>query len=149
MTRKILGAILAAGLLASPALAQSSGTWNDLPDRFQIDTGYYRIDAETVLRLNGPGTGGSDVNFEKDLGVAPQVNTFWVDATWRVGRRHQLKLSYTRLSREREGRTLQGDLVWGGETFNAGLTAQSDTGSDILGGYYHFAVFRNDRFEIG
>ncbi len=66
-----------------------------------------------------------------------------------MGRRHQLKLSYTSLSRERADHTLDRDFVWGGETFNAGLSASSTTGSDILGGYYRFAVFRNDRFEIG
>jgi hypothetical protein len=42
----VLGVILAAGLLASPAVAQSSsGGCNDVPDRFQIDGGYFRISA--------------------------------------------------------------------------------------------------------
>jgi hypothetical protein len=149
MTRNILGAILAAGFLASPALAQSSGTWNGLSDRFQIDTGYFRIDSDTVLRFNGPGGGGSDIDFETDLGIPAEVDTFWVDATWRVGRRHQLKLGYTQLDRERSGQTLQRDFEWGGETFNAGMNATSTTGGEILGGYYRFAVVRNERFEIG
>ena len=150
--RSVLAGVLMAGALAGPAGAQTpapaAAPAEALPDRFQIDTGYFRLDAQTILRFNGgPVTG--DVDFEKDLGVPPQVNTFWVDATWRVGRRHQLKLSFTRLSRERDDRTLQRDLVWGGETFNAGLTGHATTGSDLLGGYYHFALFRNDRFEIG
>ena len=143
---------LVAVLLASPALAQdpssSAGTWNGLDDRFQIDSGYFRLSADTVLRFNGR-SDSDDVDFEEDLGVDPDVNTFWVDATWRVGRRHQLKLGYTRLGREQPSQTLDRDFVWGGETFNAGLTANTTTGTDILGGYYRFAVFRNDRFEIG
>ena len=95
---------LIAVLLASPALAQdpsaSAGTWNDLDDRFQIDTGYFRLNADTELRFSGR-SDADDVNLEQDLGVDPDVNTFWVDATWRVGRRHQLKLGFTRLGRER------------------------------------------------
>ena len=109
----ILGGVLAASLLVSPAFAQSSsGAWNGLADRFQIDTGYFRLSADTVLRFNGP-QGSGDVNLEKDLGVNENVNTFWVDATWRVGRRHQLKLAYTRFSRDRADYTLAARLHLG------------------------------------
>ena len=147
--RAIVGGVLAAGLLASPAFAQiSSSTWNGLSDRFQIDTGYFRISANTVLRYNaGPGSG--DIDFEDDLDVNKDADTFWLDATWRVGRRHQLKLAYTKLDRQRGDYTLQRDFSWGGQTYNAGLSASTSTGSDILGGYYRFALVRNDRYEIG
>jgi len=147
--KTILGGVLAASLLASPALAQSSsGTWNGLSDRFQIDTGYFRLNADTVLRYNAP-QGSGDVSFEDDLGLNKSVNTFWVDATWRVGRRHQLKLAYTSITRDRRNHTLGRDFTWGGQNYNAGLSATTSSGSDILGGYYCFAAYRNDRFEIG
>ena len=147
--RTVFGVILAVGLLASPVSAQSSsGTWNGLPDRFQIDTGYFRLDANTVLRFNGP-QGSGDVDFEQDLGLDQAVNTFWVDGTWRVGRRHQVKLGFTRVSRQRDQYTLQRDFTWGGQTYQAGLNAATTSSSDILGGYYRFAIVRNDRFEIG
>jgi hypothetical protein len=147
--RAFFGCLVVAMLVTSPAHAQSSeSTWNDLPDRFQIDTGYFRIDADTTLRYNGP-DGGSNVNFEQDLGVNPHVNTFWLDATWRVGRRHQLKVGYTRFNRERPDHMLTRNFQWGDQVYNAGLSADATTGSDILGGYYRFALFRNNRFEIG
>ena len=146
----LIGGLLATGLLVSPALAQSpTEEWNGLPDRFQIDTGYFRLSANTVLRFNGPQGGSGEVDFEQDLDLPEEVDTFWVDATWRVGRRHQLKLGFTRLSRERNQHTLERDFTWGGETYNAGLSASSTTGSDLLGGYYRFAAYRNARFEIG
>jgi hypothetical protein len=148
--RTIIGGVLAAALLAVPAFAQSSpGTWNGLPDRFQIDTGYFRLNANTQLRYNGPQGGSGTIDFEQDLGLPQTVNTFWVDGRWRVGRRHQLQLGFTRLSRDRSSQTLQRDFTWGGQTYNAGLSATTTSGSAILGGYYRFAVFRNDRFEIG
>jgi hypothetical protein len=148
--RTVIGGVFAASLLASSAFAQTSpGTWNGLPDRFQIDTGYFRLTANTVLRFNGPAGSSGDIDFEQDLGLDETVNTFWVDGTWRVGRRHQLKLGFTRLSRDRGSYTLQREFTWGGETYNAGLTADTIGTADVLGGYYRFAVFRNDRFEIG
>ena len=147
--KSLFAAVLLTVLIVTPASAQTgAATWNDLPDRFQIDTGYFRITGNTVLRYNGP-RGSGDVDFERDLGIAKEADTFWVDATWRVGRRHQLKLGYTRLTRDKAGQPLTRDLQWGGQTYNAGLSATSTTGADLLGGYYRFAVVRNDRFEIG
>jgi hypothetical protein len=148
--KTMIGAVIVAGLLGAPAGAQSAASaWNDLPDRFQVDAGYFRIDANTVLRYDSPQGGAGAVDFEQDLGLVEKGNTFWVDGTWRVGRRHQLKLAFTQLSRERSGNTLQRDIVWGGQTYQAGLTTTATTSSEILGGYYRFAIFRNDRFEIG
>jgi hypothetical protein len=147
--RAVLGGVLALGLTAAPAFAQSSsGTWNDLPDRFQLDGGYFRISADTVLRYDGP-QGSGDVSFEKDLGVNKDANTLWLDASWRLARRHQVKLAYTQLNRSRDGYEIQRDFTWGGETYTAGLSASATTGNDILGGYYRFALFRGERFEIG
>jgi len=148
--RTVIGGVLAAALLASPAFAQSApGTWNDLPDRFQIDTGYFRLSADTLLRFNGPQGNTGEIDLEDDLGLDEQVNTFWVDARWRVGRRHQLQLGFTRSARDRASYTLKRDFTWGGETYTAGLDATPESSADILGGYYRFAIFRNDRFEIG
>jgi predicted porin len=139
------GGVLAALLLGSPAFAQSSSpSWNGLSDRFRVDAGYFVLQAANVLKLDG-----GVVDFEKDLGVDKDVNTFWVDAFWRVGRRHHLELSYTRVSRDRGDYKLTRDFTWGGQTYNAGLSATTSTGTDILGGYYRFAAYRNDRFEIG
>jgi hypothetical protein len=52
MSRVAVVLSLAVGLLTSPAWAQSSGTWNGLPDRFQIDAGYFDLKADTALRYN-------------------------------------------------------------------------------------------------
>ena len=146
----VLGAALVAGALAAPVMADDSPTaaWNGLPDRLQVDTGYFRLTTSTTLRFDGS-AGSGDVALENDLGVPDNVDTFWIDGTWRVGRRHQLKLGYTRLNRDRAGFEIRRDFTWGGETYPAGFTADTSTGADILGGYYRFAAFRNDRFEIG
>ncbi len=148
MKKSVLGIVLSAGLLAGPASAQSSFT-TDVPDRFQFDAGYFRINVDTVLRFNGAGGSAGEVNFEHDLGLDQNASTFWIDGAWRVGRRHQLKLGFTRIDRNRAGFELQRDFTWGGTVYNAGLEATSTSGSNILGGYYRFALVRNERVEIG
>ncbi len=149
MKKTVLGAVLGAGLMAGPAFAQSSSTWNGLPDRFQVDAGYFGIKSDTTLRFNGGANGGDEINFEKDLGLDQSSTTFWVDGTWRVGRRHTLKLGFTRLSRDRQSYQLQRDVDWGGLVFGTTLDVKPSTSSNIFSGYYRFAIFRNDRFEIG
>lgn len=148
-TRMTFLVAVAALSLSPSAMAQSSNAGSADETKFQIDVGYFNLKADTTLNYSGPSGGSGQVSFEKDLGQDQVVNTFWVDSTWRVGRRHTLKLGYTQLSRENPAKTLQRDFVWGGETYNAGLTASSTSGAKVLGGYYRFAIVRNDQFEIG
>jgi hypothetical protein len=148
--RVVIGSMLATVLSAPIAFAQAPPAtqpapgWNGLSDRFRIDAGYFGLAAQTTLKFNG-----GDVDFEKDLGVSKNVNTFWIDGIWRVGRRHQVELAFTRTHRDRADFTLGRDFTWGGETYSAGLSATTSTGTNIFGGYYRFAAYRNDRFEIG
>jgi hypothetical protein len=107
------------------------------------------MSASTVLRYDGPRGGSGEIDFEEDLGLDPTVDTFWVDGRWRVGRRHQLQLGFTRSHRNIRDYTLEREFVWGGETYGAGLEATTTGNADILGGYYRFAILRNDRVEIG
>jgi len=146
----VVGLLAGVTLAATSAFAQSSyGTWNDLPDRFRIDTGYFRLNPTTVLRYNPVSGTPGDIELEDDLGLDSTADTFWLDGSWRVGRRHELKLGYTKLSREALGHTLERDISWGGEVYSAGLSATSSSTTKLLGGYYRFAIVRNDRLEIG
>ena len=141
-------ALVATLLSAAPAQAQTTSAYSDLPQAFRIDTGGFYIAADTTLQYNLLGQGGP-IDFEGETGLPDSATTFWLDGTWRVGRRHQLSLNFTRSNRSGEDRTLTRDITWGDQLFTAGLTVQSETAADILTGYYRFAVFRNDRFEIG
>jgi hypothetical protein len=142
--------VATATLAPAPTWAQASaGTWNALPDRFQLDAGYFRLSPTTVLRFNPESGPASDVDLERDLGFDDTANTFWIEGTWRLARRHSLKLGFTRLSRDVVDRTIGRDFTWGGQTYNAGLSADADSSSDLVGGYYRFALYRNERFEVG
>jgi hypothetical protein len=148
--KSAVGAALVVALMSTSGYAQSSyGSWNDLPDRFQIDAGYFRLSPTTKLKWNPGEGGGSDIDLEKDLGFDNVANTFWIDGTWHLGRRHQVKLAYTKLSRQVFDYQIQRDLEWGGEVYNAGLSADSDVSTELLGAYYRFALVKDDRFEIG
>ncbi len=148
--------------LAAPAIAQApadakpaqapvtvTAPWNDLPDRFQIDAGYFRLNLTTDLSLQGNGGPNNDLSFEKDLGVSDVASTYWLDATLRLGRRHQLKASYLNLTRESDTKTLTRDFGWGDRVYTAGLSASATIGMEVLSTYYRFAIVKRDRFEFG
>jgi hypothetical protein len=163
---KTRGILAAAGVImmamAAPAIAQAPAdaktvqassttatSWNGLPDRFQIDVGYFRLNATTDLRLQGTGGPTNDVSFEKDLGVSDVASTYWLDATLRLGRRHQFKASYMSLTRESDAKTLTRDFGWGDRVYTAGLSASATIGVEVISTYYRLAIVKRDRFEFG
>jgi hypothetical protein len=152
--------VLGITVMAAPALAQAPAAapapqpatrqvWSDLPDRFQVDAGYFRAKMTTALRLQGSIGPANDVSFEKDLGVADTAGTYWIDATIRMSRRNSFKINYVSVTREGQPQSLTRDFTWNDQTYSAGLTASGTIGMDLLSTYYRFAVSKRDRFEIG
>jgi hypothetical protein len=142
--------IVVAGSLtgAAPGRAQSSKSFTDVPDRFRLEAGGFRIGADTKLTLNRGGNVGT-VDFESDLDLNENANRAYFEAFWRAGRRHLLSVAYQGLNREGGGVTLERTINWGDQVFPVGITATGVANSDYVSGVYRFAAYRNDRFEIG
>lgn len=132
---------------AAPAYSQSSAT--DVPDRFFLEVGGFNIGADTKLRLSAARLGGTTVDFETDLTLPDRATIVFLDAYWRVARRHLLHVDFARLSRESEGTLLSREITWGGQVYPVGLRVQGRVDSDYVSGIYRFAAYRNDTFEVG
>jgi len=145
--RRAVAAAALSALMSVPAAAQTSSGFTDLPQGFRLDVGGFRIASETQLKYDLTGQ-GQTIDFEGETGLPSNATTIWLDGTWRLGRRHQLSLNYTRVNRS-GGRTLQREIHWGDQVFQVGTSVEAEVGSDVVTGYYRFAVFKNDRFEIG
>jgi hypothetical protein len=145
--RRAVAAAALSALMSVPAAAQTSSGFTDLPQEFRLDVGGFRIASSTELRYDLAGQ-GQTIDFEGETGLPSNATTIWLDGTWRLGRRHQLLLNYTRSNRD-GGRTLQREIHWGDQVFQVGTSVEAEVGSDVVTGYYRFAVFRNDRFEVG
>jgi hypothetical protein len=163
---KMRSMLAAAGLsivmMAAPAVAQvpadattaqSSGaaktSWNGLPDVFQVDAGYFRLNATSTLRFQSTAGAATDVSVEKDLGVPKTANTLWLDSTIRVGRRSQFKVGYMSFTRQGTPHVLTRDFTWNDEVYTAGLTANGSLGTELFTTYYRLSIIKRDRFEIG
>ena len=144
--RRVAGLAGAAVLLAGTALAQPA-SHSDVPDRFRIEAGGFRIGADTNLTFDTVG-GSTPVDFES-LDVPKNATRFYVEGFWRPWRRHQFSLSWYRNRREGDPHTVQRDFTWGDRVITAGATATGTVSSSFLSGAYRFAAYKNDRFEIG
>jgi hypothetical protein len=136
--------------LAGPqCLAKTASTPTDVPDRYRIELGGFRLGSNTSLRLNDGAGGGSDVSFEEDLDVPGTSTRFYLEGYWRIGRRHQVSLAWFRNNREDPGTTISKDITWGDHVFTASTRVQGEVGFTYVSGVYRFAAYSNDRVEVG
>jgi opacity protein-like surface antigen len=148
-TAVTMPALAQAPTAAPPPQPATKQSWNGLPDRFQIDAGYFRVEMATGLRLEGTVGPANEVSFEKDLGVSDTADTYWLDATIRMSRRNSFKISYISVTREGQPQSLTRDFTWDDKTYSAGLTASGTIGMDVISSYFRFAITKRDRFEAG
>jgi hypothetical protein len=138
--------VMSLALAAAPGFAQSSG---DVPDRFRIELGGFRVGSNTNLRLNNGTGGGTDIAFESELDLPKTSTSFYAEGYWRLARRHQVSLGWFHTSREGPGKALSRDIVWGDHVFTVGSQVKAAGASDYFSGAYRFAAYRSDQFEIG
>ena len=137
---------LAFALPAGQALAQETDT--DVPQTFWFEVGGFRVASSTNLRLNG-GAPGDDVNLERDLNLPNTTTQGYLEAFWRLGRRHQVSVNWTRVKRDGGSVAVQEDIEWGDVVFPVGIEVSGTNDSDFISGAYRFSLFKNDTFEIG
>jgi hypothetical protein len=138
---------LVAGFAAALfVVASSARAQTDVPDRFRVEAGGFRIGSDTELKFGG---GQADrVDFE-GLNVPDSATRFYVEGFWRPWRRHQFSLSWYSNNRSGDPKTVERDFTWGDRVITAGATVQGHADSNYLSGVYRFAVYKNDTFEIG
>jgi hypothetical protein len=143
----VFGLAAAAWLVASGAHAQTE-SYSDVPDKFRIEAGGFRIGSDTELTFNTGGGVAPPVDFE-GLNLPNHAPSFYVEGFWRPWRRHQFSLSWYDNKREGDTRTLDRDITWGDSVIHVGASVTAHVDSSYLSGVYRFAAYKNDRFEIG
>jgi hypothetical protein len=135
-------------VMAARVVAQSADE-TDVPERFVLDAGGFNMFVSTNLALNSKSIGGSAISFEDDLNLPATVQRGFVEAFYRVARRHQLSFGYGQLDRTGDGTRLTRDITWGGAVIRAGVSAAGHTDTKILSGAYRWALYKKPRLEFG
>ena len=142
---------LVAGTLIWAAIATTPrARAQDAFPRFEVSGGGLVAAFDTTVRLDDVlGIEGTTVDFEDDLGLDTRSTTWFVQALWRPGRRHQLSLSYQGFARELSRTLLDREITFGGETYGVGAEVGAVVDAQYLSADYGFAFVAKPRLEVG
>jgi hypothetical protein len=149
---------------AAPALAERDpNTGAPLPpaertiaspitDHFWIRAAYYSPQLHTTLRVDPtnapPGTTGTPVSAENDLGLPKRLHQGRVDFMFRLRERSKVRVDYFEANRS-GSQVLANDIVFGNQVFAAGQLAQTTLNWQQFDITYTYSFIRNSRFEVG
>ena len=90
---------------------------------------------------------GTTLDLEQLFGVPTTQLDFRGDGSWRISKRNYIDFGYSSLNRSGT-RALEGDVVWNGYTYKAGVTV--DGKFDNYYGYvgWHYDIFRADNVKV-
>ena len=154
MKRTVLVLVAIAMLAAMPALAQSVVSAADreamrgFPDKWGFSLGTFLPTFETKVRLNGETSTGTDIDFEKDLGLNKDLSAFQFTAFYRFGDHARIDLAYSPWNREHT-RTIDQEIKWGDVTYNAGAELKSTAKVQLLNIIYRYSFINNGKVTFG
>jgi hypothetical protein len=123
-----------------------------ITDHFYIRAAFYAPKYNTSFRVDPtnapPGTTGTPVNAENDLGLAHRERQGVVDFMFRLRDRNKVRVGYFE-SKRSGSQVLANDIVFGNQTFPAGQLAQTSFDLEQFNITYTYSFIRNNRFEVG
>jgi hypothetical protein len=154
MKRTVLVLVALAMLAAMPALAQSVISAADreamrgFPDKWGFSVGSFWQTFDTKVRLNGKTGEGTEINFEKDLGLGKNLTAFQFTGFWRFGDHGRIDLNYVPWNREHT-RTIDQEIQWGDVTYDAGATLNTKAKIQLLNIIYRYSFINNGKVTFG
>jgi hypothetical protein len=123
-----------------------------ITDHFYIRAAYYAPKFNTNFRVDPssapPGTIGTPVNAENDLGLDHRQHQGRVDFMFRMRERNKVRVDYYETNRS-GSQTLTNDVIFGNQTFPAGSLAQTTFDLQQFDITYTYSFIRTNRFEVG
>ncbi|HUL45913.1 MAG TPA: hypothetical protein VLV25_02300 [Steroidobacteraceae bacterium] len=140
-------------LSGAPLLPRPPEKTSPILDHFYVLAAFYSPVIHTDVRIDPtvgvpPGTLGTPVNAERDLGLKSRMELGKVEFAFRLRERHKMRVDYYQADRS-AGHTLANTIVFGDQTFLAGQTVQTTINWRSFGLTYSYSLYRSDRFEVG
>lgn len=128
-----------------PAKAQE----HSVLDRAVLRVGSYVVSGNSTLQVDGrQGELGTRLDLEETLGLEDSDTVLDLSATFRLGRRHQLGLSYYDVSRS-GSRAVDQEIRFGDTVYAVDATLDSSFDTRVVGFTYTFFPVARDRFALG
>ena len=145
VSRTLYTVLLVAGLsyLAAPAAADSLDD-----DRFSLSLGVFITDRNTKARFDSSLGDGTDIDFEKDLGLNSSDSVFRVDGYVRFSERHRADFSVFDLSRK-NSKQIEKEIQWGDTLYSIDTVVESDNGLSIYKAAYTYSFLNGEDGYLG
>lgn len=132
-------------LAFQPGFAQAADaldTNTELPP-FTLRFGVYDMNLSTKVRVDGVGGNlGTTLDFEDDLNLDDNKDTFNVAFRWRFRERHFLEVEYFRLKRNGL-RRLEGEIRFGDNVYPVGTDVRSSFTTEVTRLGYAYRIVRS------
>ena len=87
-------------------------------EKFKISAGFFLPINNTKIQVSANGSAdGTDIDFQKDLGLDASIATFLTNFEWRISRRSRVSLGYFNMKRS-STHTLQKDITFDSTTYH-------------------------------
>ncbi len=132
---------------AGPAYADEEPEWRSWPlgDPMGLEVGGFFANLETTVRVDATnGMLGSQISFERDLGLDDSKTRPMMNAYWRFFERHRLDFSYFNL--DRSGDSISSvDIRFGDQVFQANLPLQVFFDVEIFNLGYSYSILFDEK----
>lgn len=139
-------AFLAAILCAATPRAHADDIEDPLGDeRFMLAIGGFRSDFDTNIRVDSRELQrGTDIGFERDLGLDSADSLARYEAAFRIADRHRFSLTYFDATRAKSAR-IERTIEFGDLTYDVDLRLRGEFEARVAEILYHFAFLRTER----
>jgi hypothetical protein len=140
-------------LSGAPLPPQTPQRSSPIHDHFYILGAFYSPAVHTDVRIDPttgvpPGTTGTPLNAERDLGLPARMHQGRVEFMFRMRERNKMRVEYYEADRS-ANQTLANTIVFGNQTFLGGEIVQTSVNWRSFGLTYTYSLYRSDRFEVG
>ncbi len=151
---KIVASIVVLSLMLSNLCAQTTDSTGKkkapwFVERFRLTAGFFVPVNNTDVQVNVQGgSAGTDIDFEKDLGMDKAQFTFLAGFQWRISRRSRINFSYYNIPRS-STHTIAKDITFRDTVYHANSTVSSFFNTAIYQISYGYAIVAKPDFELG
>jgi hypothetical protein len=118
-------------------------------EKFKFTAGLFVPINNTKIQVGATGTtSGTDIDFQKDLGLNASMVTYLLKFQWRISRRSRINLSYYDMRRS-ANYTLQKDITFNNETYHINTSVNTYFNTAIYQFSYGYAIIEKPAFEVG
>jgi len=120
----------------------------DINEMYHLAIGTNLEIYDTGLSINSNNKPTNKIDLEDDFGYDNRISTLWVNAWYRVGNLHRIRMTYTPLSRSAQNISTQ-DIIIEDTTIRAGAEVSTKTRTDILDFSYIYSFHKSPELELG